>query len=245
MRHLLLTTTVILVGASVCVAQSRNSGSGRGNSSFGSSGFGSSMGGFGGGFGNSGFGSSGFGSSGLGGFGQSGFGQSGFGQSGFGQTGFGQTGSNGFGNINRSGATGIGSQFNRGATNRGAGTGFVGTNQRGQGGQFSGNQSMNPLGMTGASATQVPGMARYSVLQIGFEAPQVPPAAIVEQATISLNPSNLPSARNVEVTVEGEGVGVLRGEVSTVEEARRAAALLSLEPGIRSVRNEMTVREAE
>jgi osmotically-inducible protein OsmY len=48
----------------------------------------------------------------------------------------------------------------------------------------------------------------------------------------------------VSVSSEAEGVVVLTGEVDSEENKRLAAVLARLEPGVRSVRNELTVRPA-
>lgn len=239
MRRIIASTIAgaMLVWLTPCYAQSFGGGfgsssSGRmGGSSFGSSGRGSS------GFGQSGFGQSGFGQSGFGqsGFGQSGFGQSGFGQPGFGQTGFGQTGTT---NRNQTGGVRSFTGANRGG---GAAIGVAATaRQRGQNGTGQlGLATGTPLN---AGAQQMRGAARHSMLRVGFEGPQVSNEAIVQAASVTLNPTVIPGLRNLGITVE-DGVGVLRGEVASAEESRRAAALLSLEPGIRSVRNELVVRE--
>jgi hypothetical protein len=49
----------------------------------------------------------------------------------------------------------------------------------------------------------------------------------------------------VTVSSEADGVIVLTGEVDSEESRRLAAVVARLEPGVRSVRNELTVREAE
>jgi osmotically-inducible protein OsmY len=53
---------------------------------------------------------------------------------------------------------------------------------------------------------------------------------------------NSSSYDGVKIDVEGNKV-ILRGEVSSAQDARMAAMLARLEPGVRKVENQLTVRE--
>jgi hypothetical protein len=57
---------------------------------------------------------------------------------------------------------------------------------------------------------------------------------------ILLNSSALQKVRNLDVSVNSEGV-VLRGQVNTAKERRLAESMVRLTPGVRVVRNELTI----
>lgn len=92
----------------------------------------------------------------------------------------------------------------------------------------------------GTAANQAPYMARYAATRIDFDLPEVPVETVVNRANGSLTAAAPPGTGNLSVRVEN-GVAILSGQAESAEAARRAAALLSLEPGIRSVRNEVTI----
>jgi len=76
-----------------------------------------------------------------------------------------------------------------------------------------------------------------------FRAPIIPPAQIYSDVVAVLsNSSRLDPASRVEVLVEGPVV-VLRGTVLDEEERQLAADTIRLTPGVREVRNELTVRK--
>jgi osmotically-inducible protein OsmY len=52
-----------------------------------------------------------------------------------------------------------------------------------------------------------------------------------------------PALRGVSVELDAEGVVVLRGEVATPAQRQLAANMVRLEPGVRKVRNELTLAE--
>jgi hypothetical protein len=226
-------------------------GSGFGNSGFGSSGFGNS--GFGGsgnsgfgGFGNSGVGNSGFGgmgNSGFGGFGNSGFGNSGFG--GMGNSGFGGAGNSGFGG---GGNTGYGG--NMGGQNFGGGTSDT-WSQFGQAStQFFNNMNRN-MGRqnrqrndSSSANVENPPQEMRVRLEVAFNAPR----PTTEQLASSLGTklSTILARQGIvapEVTLEGN-VAVLRGVAATDGQRLVLEKLIAMEPGIRAVRNEMTVADA-
>lgn len=249
-----LTTTALLLAATAptALAQFQSGGGGRGgagggfgsggggSSSFGTTGFGSS--GFGSsgfgttGFGSSGFGSSGFGSSGFGGgFGSGGFGSSGFGSSGFGGGGFGQSGFGGAGG----GQTFVG---------RDAGDMQSVFNQLGR----SSNQFMQQLNRTigGGNRNRQRNqqnqeenaelMVRVK-LNVAFDHARPQPAAVASTVRARLN--SILERRNIaapDVEIVGDAV-VLRGTAASESERLVIEKLVSIEPGVSEVRNEMTV----
>ena len=223
-----------------------------GGSAFGQSGFGGSRVGGGGGFG----GMSGFGGAGGFGGGGSGFG-SGFGgggMSGMGGRGFGSSmGSGGFG-----GMSGFGNQGGMYGGNMG-GQNFVGRdagdmqavmNQMGRAGtQFFNtmNRNMSNRGNRNRrredTEENTPPTVRVR-LEVGF--PQPPPAPSRIANNIRLRLARLAvdhSLGQPEVAVEGDTV-VLRGVAANESQRQVLEKLISMEPGVRAVRNEMTVPTA-
>lgn len=243
----------IVIGVSSPVlAQGRMGGTGFGSSGFGSSGFGSS------GFGSSGFGSSGFGSSSFGrnsfGAGAGGIG-SGFGSSGFGSSGFGSGfGSSGFGN-SMSGGSGFGNQGNVGGQ-YGGGQSFVGRdagdmqgvfNQMGRAStQFFNNMnrniSRNNRNRQPAQTSQNPPQPTRVRLEVAFTAPRAASEVVANKIRTRLA-KILPDhgMAQPELTMEGD-TAVIRGVATSDSERLVIQQLIALEPGVRSVRNEMTLQ---
>ncbi len=219
---------ILLASCGIAAAQSRTGGA----SAFGSSGFGSS-----------GFGSSGFGSSGMGrssGFGSSGFGSSGFGGSGFGNSSFGQSGGSGFGSGGQYGggqsfvgrdAADMQSTFMQ--SNR-ASTQFFNNMNR----QMSRNNNRNQA--TISSSKNPPQVMRMEVL-VAFNAPQ--PGADVVANTLRTRLAKILADHGMTqpvLTMQGN-TAVIGGAAASDSERQVIAQLVSLEPGVRAVRNEMTV----
>jgi len=211
------------------------------------------------GFGASRFGSSGFGSSGMSGFGSSfGSGMSGFGMNG---GGFGSS----FGRGGMSGMSGFGNQMMGGMGMNGGGMGgqnFVGRDssdmsavmsQMGRAGtQFFNTMSQNMRGGRNNRNRQQPNEdtgenKRPDVrirLEVGFTPPRPAPSALA--ANIQTRLARLAvdhSLGRPQVAVEGDTV-VLRGVAESETQMLVLANLISLEPGVRTVRNEMTVAGA-
>lgn len=252
MRKLLLTCGLIAAAwivPSVVSAQNRNNNNtGSGNSGFGStgsSGFGST--------GSSGFGSTG--SSGLGG--TSGFGATG--GSGFGSTGLGGQGANGQtgfggqnqlgGNASNGGILGRNTNQNgilgRNTQNQGVGgNNNLGGGGRGGGGnRGNGNNGLNAQnggGGNSGNANQTP-LVRPR-LEVAFDYPRPKTDAI--QITLETRLTKLsvksPGLKSVTVAVADKGEVVLRGEVGSEAESKLAEISLRIEPGVRTIRNELT-----
>ncbi|MGL4464549.1 MAG: BON domain-containing protein [Planctomycetia bacterium] len=88
------------------------------------------------------------------------------------------------------------------------------------------------MGMTGPSLPQV----------VRIEIPAAP-IGTIGIARTAVAPPRLPTtfanADRVRVDFDGQGAVVLRGRADSKTQARMAAALLSLEPGVRTIRNEL------
>ncbi len=226
---------------------------GMGNSAFhsggfGSGGFGSSS--FGSGFGNSGFGSSQFGGGGFGGggFGSSGFGSSGFGNSGFGSS-FGRSGNSSFGN------SGFGNQ-SFGSGQYGGGQNFVGRDaadmqatfsQMGRAGaQYfnSMNRAMNHSNRRQrqtATTTQNPPQPMRVEVHVAFSTPQLAPSQLAEGIRTRLTKILADHHMSQPIlTLQGD-TAVISGVAASEDERAVIEQLISLEPGVRAVQNEMTV----
>jgi hypothetical protein len=241
---------IVLVAGGDVFAQMRSGGmsafgsSGMGGGGFGSSGFGGSgMGGSGfggGGMGGSGFGNSGFGGGGFGssGFGQSGFGNSGFGGGGFGNSGFGGSGMGG--NQYGGGQSFVGrdaadmqSTFQQ--TNR-AQTQFFNNMNR----QMSRNNNRDRK----ATTPQNPSQPMRMDIQVAFNAPRPTSAAVATKLRTRLTKILTQHQMSQPVlTMQGD-TAVLSGVAASESERQVIGQLVSLEAGVRSVRNEMTVASA-
>ncbi len=223
-RCLIASALVLLTFAAAndAPAQTRSSGMsafGSGFSGFGASGFGSS-------FGSSGFGSSGFGSS----FGSSGFGSSGFGSS-FGSSGF---GSSGFGS-NQSGNRRF---IGRDATDMQS----IFTQLGRSGTQYFNNMNRQMArGQQTTVTTRNPPQPIRTEVQVAFNAPQ--PSADVVAKALQVRLAKIMGDHHMTVpTVSVQnGTAVLSGVAKNENERQVIESLVSLEPGVRTVRNEMTV----
>lgn len=217
---------------------------------------------FGSGFGSSGFGSSGFGASGFGssGFGGSGFGSSGFGSSSFGSSGFGGNrlgGGGGFGNSGIGGNPfGGGQTFGMGGY--GGGQNFVGRDsgdmastftQMGQAGtQFFSQMNRN---LARSNREQQPAQNIQNApqpvrveLEVAFDAPRPSPAVVASNLRSRLG--KILTEHDIaqpSVRMEGE-TAVLGGVAASARERLVLEKLVGLEPGVREIRNEMTVIES-
>lgn len=249
-RRLLVVFTVAVTvcgGRECCLAQGfgggsgSRSGGGMGSSGFGSSGFGSSgfgSSGFGGGgFGSSGFGSSGFGSSGFGGGG--GFGSSGMGSSGFGGSGFGNSG---FGNGGGYGQNGGGQNFvGRDATDMQNTFGQMGR----AGAKFFNQMNRNMSGNNSRQKTnktiQNPAQPARIEVHLAFNSAQPAPSQLA--ATIRTRVSKILDEHHMSqpvVNMDGD-TAVISGAAASESERAVIEQLIGLEPGVGTVRNEMTV----
>ncbi len=222
-------------------------GGGMGSSGFGSSAFGSGgMGGMGGGgFGNSGFGGGGFGNSGFGGgFGNSGFGSGGFGSGGFGNSGFGG-GNSGFGN----------SGFGNSGNGMGGGQNFVGRDAAdiqatfGQmnraSTQLMNNMSRNMNRNNGRRSTKQTVQNVAQPMRVELKVAFTPPRPTSNQMASAVRTrltAILAERQMSQPTFNMEGdTAVVSGVAASENERALIGQLLALEPGVRNVRNEMTV----
>jgi hypothetical protein len=257
MRSLFLTCSLVAaIGLPASAFAQMNSGGSRGStgssgmsgSSFGSSGFGGA--GSSGGFGSSGFGSagSGMGSMGSGGMGSGGMG--GMGSGGMGGMGAGQGGMGG----QQQGFLGVNSNQNqflgRGNTQQQGGMGQNGMNQFGNnGGNRGGNRgnnlnTMNSMlgnsGMNSGMNRQQPAVRPRQKVAFDYPAPKTDTLHVTLKSQLDRISLRHPGMTNVLVSSESNGELVLRGAVKSEADAKRAVNLVRLEPGVRSVRNELT-----
>lgn len=264
MQRPLITVCVVAAIALFCsLAEGQNigrsgmsafGGGGMGSSGFGSGGFGGGgfggggigsslgMGGFGGGMGSSGFGSSGMG----GGFGSGGFGSGGFGGSGgMGSGGFGSSGmGGGFGN------SGYGGQQN--FIGRDSADMSAAWNQMGQAGaQFFNQMNRNTgrnnrggsRGDNAASEIENPEQPMRVVLKVAFPTPTPSPAQLTNNVRTSVR--HVLASQGIaspQITMEGDVV-VIRGVAADENQRLVLEKVVSLEPGVREVRNEMTIAQ--
>ncbi len=139
--------------------------------------------------------------------------------------------------------------------------GFVGgsdTAGRFVGNQTAGQQTIQgtntgPQGNTGAGFNQqnlqnqqLGLQARRIIrprMKIAFNSPQRTTTNIQTGLTAQFRkmPSNRPGLRDVQLQIGTNREVVLRGQVSSAEDKKLAAMLARLEPGVRSVKNEITV----
>jgi hypothetical protein len=217
----------------------------------GQAGFGATQ--FGGGFGSSGMGSfgSGFGGGGMGGLGMGGFGSSGmggFGRGGMmgGMSGMGMQGMNGMMGGGMGGQSFVGrdggdmnavmSQMGR------AGTQFFNTMNQNMRGRNTNRNRQQQFNGEGEGEEERPEMRIR--LEVGFQAPR--PAPSVLARTLQSRIERLAvdhSLGQPQVAVVGDTV-VLRGVAESESQMLVLANLISLEPGVRTVRNEMTIAGA-
>jgi hypothetical protein len=107
-------------------------------------------------------------------------------------------------------------------------------NGRGRGGQ---NQNQNQAGNNNQQQRSI-----RPQLVVAFTPPA--PAAGTVATRISTRLQKIQRGGFKGVTVEMDGKrAILRGEVSSEDDSRMAAMMARLEPGIRSVKNELVVKE--
>ena len=109
--------------------------------------------------------------------------------------------------------------------------------------QFANQESANQgrQGRSGSNRTNVRPQQR-----IAFDFPARNSNAIEStlKSRFGVVASRQAGLNGVTITSEAEGVVVLSGEVNSEDSKRLAGVLARIEPGVRSVRNELTVREA-
>ncbi len=82
--------------------------------------------------------------------------------------------------------------------------------------------------------------------EIAFAYPKRPTAQLNSTLNTRFNKVSLrqPSLRSVTIVLDGQGAATLRGRVDSVETKRLAAIMVRLEPGVRSIKNELTVGDS-
>lgn len=134
------------------------------------------------------------------------------------------------GRASRDGMTSNSNRTGQQATQRGSGRGGNFGNQFG----FNMGQGLNNQNRSMNGSTR----PIRSVTRIGFEHIRPTEEVVVQSVRSSLDP--LPGIRGVNVFIEN-GVATIRGSAESDHHARLAAAMLSLEPGIHSVQNQLRV----
>ena len=191
--------------------------------------------------GGSGFG--GMGSGGMGGMGSSGMGGMGMGQGGMGmggqQQGFLGANNNpnqflGRGNAQQQGGmgqNGMMNQFGNNGGNRGGNRGNLNTMN-----SMFGNSGMN----SGMNNRQQQVIRPRQRVAFDYPAPKVEAMHVNLKSQLERVSLRHPGMSNVMLSVEPSGEMVLRGAVKSEADAKRAVNLVRLEPGVRTVRNELT-----
>ena len=194
--------------------------------------------------------------------GGSGAGSTGFGgQNGLGlngQTGLGTNGQAGFGGQNQLGANGnnggiLGRNTNqnqflgRNAQNQGVGgNNGQGGGRGGGGNRRTGQESLNGGGGANGGNANQSQLVRPR-LEVGFDFPKPKTGNI--QVALETRLTKLavktPGMKSITVAVEDKGEVILRGEVGSESESKLAVELLRLEPGVQSIRSELTFPAAE
>lgn len=132
-------------------------------------------------------------------------------------------------------------------------TGQQNLNQQQQQNQFGNrnrnrqNQGMDPNDPNGFNQQGQDQDSRRSIRpqqKVSFDVPKIP----YEELNTTLNSrfervTRQPALRGVTVDLDADGVVVLRGEVATPSQKQLAANMVRLEPGVKKVRNELTIGE--
>lgn len=124
--------------------------------------------------------------------------------------------------------------------------GRTGANRFGQQGFGLGQNGRNGQGLQQLDQQQTSPAAQQQVRirpQVSFPFQTRPTAAVHSSLNLSFNriTNRGPDFANIQFSANGQGQVTLRGSVPNEQAARVAAALVRLEPGVRSVRNEMSV----
>ncbi len=259
MRRITLALIVLIACfASPLMSHAQFGGGGGGGNAGGGGGFGGGGGG-GGGFG--GGGGMGGGGGGLGGgLGGGTGGAGGFGSSlGTGLAGAmgGQAGANGMNNQNGQGFLGRntnGQQQFLGRNTQAQGQNGMMTNQTGAGNRraggnrggngqnnFNNQQQQQGLGVGGGAARQGPQIRPRQRIAFEHTAPHLP--TVSTGLEIRLNKMKALKSPSIKLSAEPAGVLVLKGEVASLSAAKLAENIARMEPGVRSVRNELTYPE--
>ena len=171
---------------------------------------------------------------------------------GLGATGMGATGATGMQGMGQQQRTGLVGQSNqRFVGNAQAGQNQQGMNQnragqnRGAGNRRAAGQNPNQANQGQAQGNPAQGRAIRPQLQVAFSATR--PTLQKSAGVLSTRFETLSSRAGFEgITVQTEGNNViLRGQVDSASTSRLAAALARMEPGVRSVKNELTVKSGK
>ena len=120
-------------------------------------------------------------------------------------------------------------------------------NRRGNGNRNGNNQnnpnnmanSMNGGGAGGGQASQLPPVRPRQMVGFTYSKPQLD----VVSGKLEVRMNKLKALSGVNLSVDPSGDLILRGNVPSYDDARRAENLASLEPGVKNIRNELTYPE--
>jgi osmotically-inducible protein OsmY len=143
------------------------------------------------------------------------------------------------GNSANGGQAGQGSQRNSGRT------GQQQRSSRGQFGQFGGNNMNQFNNRNLQQSARGVGVQQYvkPVIRIGFDPLPIDAAAVAQTANAAFAQAEaLPGFQQINVSVSSAGVATLRGTADSDRQKKLAAIMLSLDPGVRKVENEISVR---
>jgi hypothetical protein len=179
------------------------------------------------------------------------FGSSGTGQQGLGQIGFGNTNSNrnNTGTQGPNGFLGVNNNTNNflGRNTQGQQANQNQNGQRGNRGQRGMDQELQNIlngngqfGGNNANATKSTGVRPRQ--KVAFEHPTLQSPAVVTKITDRFGKlaTRFPHLKGVDLSVDDDGVIVLRGAVDSENSARVTESLVRLEPGVKNIRSELT-----
>lgn len=186
---------------------------------------------------------------GTGGFGGTGMGGStgGFGQTNTGMGGMGTQQGTGFLGVNNNqnqflgrnvqqGQTGANGMLNQNGMNNNRRT----TNNRGMNNnqQMMNNQQMQGMGGAGGANRQQVTIRARQKIAFTHTAPDLP--TVSSKLETRLNKMPALKSSKVNLSVSDKGVLILKGEVASAEQAKLAENMARLEPGVRTVQNDLT-----
>jgi hypothetical protein len=177
---------------------------------------------------------------GRGGAGGQGLGASGLGASGLGASGLGAAGNSGFVGRTSTGMAGNAQAGQGGnAGNAGLNTGRSGASNRQMNGQ-------SQFGGSGSGSNQKTGSSIRPRQRVAFEFNSRTPAAVatvMSTRMVRIGEKN-PALKQVGIQVIGDQI-VLSGKVKTVDQSKLIENLLRLEPGVKSIRNDLEIEHPD
>ena len=100
-------------------------------------------------------------------------------------------------------------------------------------------------GMAGGAARQAPAIRPLQKVAFTHTAPHLPTVSTKLETRLNKMTAFKSPNRNLNLSVGKAGELVLKGQVASAEDAKLAENMARLEPGVRTVRNELTYPDAE